>query len=694
MEEKRKTFKKFLHGLTFNVIGSIIVLLLVFQVIVLAIGYSQFTRSLTDEYNESAFRTATTASSLVHGEDIAAFIENAENIRNGEDTPLTATYEECKSRLDNLCTTQDVNVIYIIAVNPDYKSFVSVINCPNAASGYTPWDIGTVVDTETIEDNAFYDLYKDIYENGLARGTVMRTRNLNGVVPHVTSVIPIKDGENVAALLCVQRTMGELVGGRARYMRLVALTTIVIMILGTIIATLYIRRQFIKPVKDISKEATRFAAENSAPENPISTDKIKITELSELVSAVNGMERDTLKYIANLSSAISEKQRMGTELNIARRIQEGLVPSIFPAFPDRKEFDLFASMTPAKEVGGDFYNFFFTEEDKLAFVIADVSGKGVPAALFMMATMILVKERAELGGTPAEILYFLNDRICANNKAEMFVTMWLGVIDLKTGRITAANAGHDDPAVYRKDGRFEIVKNKHNLVVGAMEGVPYRNFEIQLNKGDKIFLYTDGVPEATDINQKMFTINGMINALNKTADGSPEEVLSVVKTDVENFVGDAPQFDDLTMLCLEYKGYNEEDGEKKIKLRAVDENLPKAIDFITEFFEKSGASQKTVMQMQLVAEEVFVNVAHYAYEGGVGDVEITMKKEGEKAVVIFTDRGKPYDPLFAPEPDVTLSAEERQIGGLGVFMTKKMTDDISYRYEDGKNILTLEKKLD
>ena len=244
------------------------------------------------------------------------------------------------------------------------------------------------------------------------------------------------------------------------------------------------------------------------------------------------------------------------ELNTATQIQNGMVPNIFPAFPERKEFEVYASMNTAKEVGGDFYDFFLIDEKHLAMVMADVSGKGVPAALFMMASKILINDRALMGGTPAEILSFVNDRICSNNQAEMFVTVWLGILDIDTGNVIAANAGHEYPAIRRNGKRFELLRDKHGFVVGGMEGIRYKDYEFTLNKGDSLFLYTDGVPEATDSTDEQFGTDRMLAALNINADGNPDEILANVNSEVNKFVGDAVQFDDLTMLCLNYNGKN------------------------------------------------------------------------------------------------------------------------------------------
>ena len=242
------------------------------------------------------------------------------------------------------------------------------------------------------------------------------------------------------------------------------------------------------------------------------------------------------------------------ELNTATQIQNSMVPNIFPAFPERKEFDVFAGMYTAKEVGGDFYDFFLVDDKHLAMVMADVSGKGVPAELFMMATKILISDRTLMGGTPAEILQFVNDRICSNNQADMFVTVWLGILEIETGKVIAANAGHEYPAICRKGGKYELLKDKHGFVIGGMEGIRYKDYEFTLNKGDALFLYTDGIPEANNAEQEQFGTDRMLDALNIDASGAPEDILANVKREVKSFVGEADQFDDLTMLCLKFNG--------------------------------------------------------------------------------------------------------------------------------------------
>lgn len=258
-----------------------------------------------------------------------------------------------------------------------------------------------------------------------------------------------------------------------------------------------------------------------------------------------------------------ENSRIETELTMASSIQADMLPNIYPAFPERSEFDIYASMDPAKEVGGDFYDFFLVDDDHLCIVMADVSGKGVPAALFMMASKILLANNAMLGKTPAQILTDTNSSICANNREQMFITVWLGILELSTGKLTAANAGHEYPVLCHANGRFELVKDKHGFVIGGMEGVKYKQYEMQMEPGAKLFLYTDGVPEATNAENELFGTDRMLAALNEKMSATPEEILKNVRRSVDGFVMDAEQFDDLTVLCLEYKG-GKNDGDKNI----------------------------------------------------------------------------------------------------------------------------------
>ena len=503
--------------------------------------------------------------------------------------------------------------------------------------------------------------------------------------------IPDSKG-NIAAVVAVDLLVNDIQNVSMKVIVSVIVSVIGIMALAIIAYYQIMRKRIVDPIVTLHK-ATEDIVEHIDSDKELVIDIKTDDELEMLADSFVEMNKKLKEYIKQNELITSEKERIGAELSIASTIQDNSIPNLFPAFPERKEFDIYASMTPAKEVGGDFYNFFLVDDDHLAVVMADVSGKGIPAALFMMVSNILISDRTHLGGTPAEILESVNDSICASNEADMFVTVWLGILEISTGKMIAANAGHDDPAVCRKNGDFEIVKNRHGIVIGAMEGVHYQNFEIQLEKGDKFFLYTDGLPEATDKNEKMLTLDGMLIALNKNKEKNPKGILDGVNECVNEFVGDAPQFDDLTMLSLELIEADENNSDKTLTVDADNDNLDEVMGFVDSFLEEKGASMKTMMQVDLAVEEIFVNIANYAYGDVTGNAEISVSENGGEVSIVFKDSGVPYNPLEKEDPDITLSAEEREIGGLGVFLTKKNMDTVKYEFRDGFNILTMTKSI-
>ena len=426
--------------------------------------------------------------------------------------------------------------------------------------------------------------------------------------------------------------------------------------------------------------------------------KITGGDLNEVVNVRNSSEFASLSDDINqtvdaLKGYITAaKKRIEQELELARTIQDSALPKNF-AFP-RSDFEIYAIMHPAREVGGDFYDFFFVDRNRIALVIADVSGKGIPAALFMMRAKTAIRSLAESGRSPAEVLAQANSMLCEGNDAEMFVTVWLGVVDLKTGEIKCANAGHEYPAVMRAGGGYELFKDRHGLALAAMDGMKYKEYELHLDPGDRIFVYTDGVPEAINSETEQYGTERMIKALNRAAKATLKGGLSSVMEDLAAFVGKEDQFDDITMLSFSYIGSEKAvDDMKTLMLEAKVQNLEQVLGFIRQNLEEAGASVRVVHQILIAAEEIFVNIASYAYGQETGSAEIRMMVEDGAAGIEFRDSGTPFDPLAKADPDVTLPAEERQIGGLGIFMVKKSMDDVQYRYEGGQNILAIRKKL-
>lgn len=330
-----------------------------------------------------------------------------------------------------------------------------------------------------------------------------------------------------------------------------AIAVFAVLLLAMTALILVLSFRFSKKITDPVESLMQSVKTISGGNLNIKIDKIHTgDEIEALADAFEKMTYDLRSYIENLAAVTAEKERIGAELNVATQIQASMLPCIFPAFPGRKEFDIYATMQPAKEVGGDFYDFFLVDDNHLALVMADVSGKGVPAALFMVIAKTLLKNSAQNGLSPQEVLKKVNNQLCENNDAEMFVTVWLGIYEISTGKLTAANAGHEYPAVKRADGSFELIRDKHGFVLAGMEGAKYTEYELFLNKGDALFVYTDGVAEATDANETLYGTDRMLAALNDGEADEPKELLRRVKADIDRFVGEAPQFDDITMLGL------------------------------------------------------------------------------------------------------------------------------------------------
>ena len=400
-------------------------------------------------------------------------------------------------------------------------------------------------------------------------------------------------------------------------------------------------------------------------------------EFASLSDDINQTVSTLKRYIAEAAARIDK------ELEFAKEIQYSALPSVFPPYPNRKDFEIYAHMITAKEVGGDFYDFYMLGDSTLAFMIADVSGKGIPAAMFMMQAKTIIKDLAESGLELPEVFATANKKLCENNDAGMFVTAWMGILDLKTGLLKFVNAGHNPPLVRQADGEFVYLKARSGMVLAGMDGIKYRQNELQLTPGDQIFLYTDGVTEATDKNNQLYGEERLLETVNRNIVMDTRKLCEAVKSDVDQFVGEAPQFDDITMLSVEIQYIR---GENSITVISDDKSMIPVSEFAKSLTEKLAVVPKVANKVSIAVDEIYSNIINYS---GAELATISYEIKDGRLYITFTDDGIPYNPLEAEEPDITLSAEERKIGGLGIFMVKKMTESMEYTYEDEKNILKL-----
>lgn len=453
---------------------------------------------------------------------------------------------------------------------------------------------------------------------------------------------------------------------------LTVFTEVIVFAVLFILVYFLIKRLVVNNVRRINESLSQITGGNL----DVVVDVRSNEEFASLSDDINSTVLTLKHYIAEAAARIDE------ELHFAKNIQHAALPSIFPPFPERKDFDIFASMDTAKEVGGDFYDFFLVDGDKLAFLIADVSGKGIPAALFMMSAKSLIKGYVESGQSANEAFTHANNKLCEGNEAGMFVTAWLGILDLRTGVLEYANAGHNPPLLMRAGGEFVYLRSRPGLVLAGMEGICYRKNALQLARGDRMYLYTDGVTEATDTREELFGEDRLCQSLNACRDSGPQVLCRTVKADVDAFVGEAPQFDDITMLCLDYIG----PPARELVVPPEQEQMPVVAEFVEEAFAAQGVPAKAAMKLNIAVDEIFSNIAKFS---GASFARIICFANSRAATLIFEDDGEPYDPLKKADPDTTLSADERAIGGLGIFMVKKSMTEMSYAYTEGKNILRL-----
>lgn len=464
-----------------------------------------------------------------------------------------------------------------------------------------------------------------------------------------------------------------------------SVTAVVAVLMGLFYA--FIRKNIITPIDRLNR-ATKEMVGSLESEEVFHVEIRTGDEIEELSESFAQMYLELREYLRELSAVTAEKERIGAELDIATQIQADMLPSIFPAFPEREEIDIYALMDPAKEVGGDFYDFFMVDDNHLAMVMADVSGKGVPAALFMVIGKTLIKDHTMPGRPLGEVFTEVNRLLCESNKEGLFITAFECVLDLRTGDMVYVNAGHEPPIIAKCNEGYSVRDVAPQFVLAGFEEMTYKSGEWKLAPGDRLFLFTDGVTEATNANEQLYGMDRLCEVLCANADKKPGELLQTVKQAVDGFVGEAEQFDDITMLGMELRKLKD-----SITLKAEPASLETVTNFVNGFMDNCGYDKKLQSQIDIAVEEIYVNICSYAYPNDSGDVTVEIAGEGGRLTLTFADSGFEYNPLEKEDPDITLSAEERKVGGLGVYMVKQIMDEVTYQRTDGKNVLEMAKNV-
>ena len=533
------------HKLQNTVLLSFTVLALVLILIISFVVGDRYIRGEMENSRATAYSYTRSAAELIDGDRIAYYLETEEK---------DEYYNEILAVLNAFQSKADIQYFYVFV--PLEEDLVYIWDADSAGEGACElgyheeyMDGGKEVAFSVFKQNPpeEMDLFND---------------ETYGYIATAYSPIFDSNGEPVA-LVGVDMFMPNLQADMREFLVVVIAAIFFVVLVAILLCYVFVKKKIVVPINTI-RDTAKNMVENLENEESIDVTVKTGNEIEELFDSFKEMYGDIKDYIQELSTVTAEKERIGAELDVAKHIQASMLPCIFPAFPERKEIDIYATMEPAKEVGGDFYDFFMVDDTHLAIVMADVSGKGVPAALFMVIGKTLIKDHTTPGRDLGKVFTEVNQLLCESNSEELFITAFEGVLDLVTGEFVYVNAGHEMPFICKAGGDFEPYKIRAAFVLAGMEGMKYRAGSMTLEPGDKIFQYTDGVTEATNVGNELYGMERLGAILNKVKKGTPHEILPAVKQDIDAFVGEAPQFDDITMLCLEYKAKMEikEEDEK------------------------------------------------------------------------------------------------------------------------------------
>lgn len=534
----------------------------------------------------------------------------------------------------------------------------------------------------TLEGREIYLAYTALEELGWGLATVMDVEEVlapavrsQQAILDLTEKVSWRQNTTIHKMLCF-------------YFITVILTAMVIGVVGILFAG-----KLTKPIHRLAKEAAGIGQGNLEERIQIMTGD----EVEELGDAFNRMVGRLKRYIENLAEAAAEQERIQTELNLASRIQVDMLPDAAAFFPEKREFVIHAGMTPAKEVGGDFYDFFPIGEDRLAILIADVSGKGVPASLFMVVAKTLLQSRIAEGDALDAAVSDVNDRLCAGNENGMFVTAWIGVLTLSTGELVYVNAGHNAPLVGNPKKGYSYLTENSGFVLAGMEGVTYVMRERQMEPGDVLFLYTDGVTEMNDAAGNLYGEERLKTLLDGSREAEPEKLAEAVMQDIRRFQGSAEQFDDVTMLVIAYVGEPEkrepgdvrDSEETEICVPAGIDHMPEVQIFVEKILGRHDISGEDSYRVLTAFDELFSNICHYSE---AKEIKTGCLVSEEEIVLYFEDDGIPFYPWGREAPDTEAPFEDRTEGGLGIYMIRELMNEVAYRYDEGKNKNELKRK--